>query len=402
MFRSTLYRSSPARRRRGQSLVEFALTMPVLLTILAGLVEVANILTVYNQVQITAREGVRFGAMGGADDFVFNLVDQASKNSLVVVPDRMRVWVVRPIMDTSVAAWGWRNANAANPWGEDTTGTPLTVDCLYPNPCPAGPDDPVFPLEADDVRDSIRSIGTGATPATVNNTKFVIVVVYYEADLVLNLPWFTREGGRFPMWAHAIMRQEVTELAVAQFSSGCSAYPIALDRAAIPPNVREGDTSPDLTRNVDWSFLSWRHTDLAPAALEGASGSLWAPGNSMSAGLGYVEYNDPADTSLHKGDWVPQSLGSISGPMLTNLNDNTLANANRAHIFRNRVLRIILYDVTDASDPRGANPKADVGLTLYRIDGFALIRIASMTSPDTMSFTWVGTDDSCGNAAAAP
>ena len=60
---------------RGQSFVELALTLPVLLLLLVGLVEVGNALNAYITVVDAGRDGARLGSKGAAsDDEIKNLV----------------------------------------------------------------------------------------------------------------------------------------------------------------------------------------------------------------------------------------------------------------------------------------------------------------------------------------
>jgi hypothetical protein len=49
-------------RERGQALIEFALTAPILLTLLLGLIEIGNGLNSYIQIVSVARDGARYGA----------------------------------------------------------------------------------------------------------------------------------------------------------------------------------------------------------------------------------------------------------------------------------------------------------------------------------------------------
>jgi TadE-like protein len=68
-------KNSRGRGERGQSLVELALTLPVLLLLLVGLVEVGNALNAYITVVDAGRDGARLGSKGGAsDDEIKNLV----------------------------------------------------------------------------------------------------------------------------------------------------------------------------------------------------------------------------------------------------------------------------------------------------------------------------------------
>jgi hypothetical protein len=68
-------RSTRRRGERGQSMVELALTLPVLLLLLIGVVEVGNALNAYLTVVDVARDGARLGSKGAAsDDDIKNLV----------------------------------------------------------------------------------------------------------------------------------------------------------------------------------------------------------------------------------------------------------------------------------------------------------------------------------------
>jgi Flp pilus assembly protein TadG len=57
-------RGPVARGSRGQSLVEMALTLPLLLLLVFGIIEFGRILNAYIVVTNAAREGARYGAVG--------------------------------------------------------------------------------------------------------------------------------------------------------------------------------------------------------------------------------------------------------------------------------------------------------------------------------------------------
>ena len=67
-------------RERGQALIEFALTAPILLTLLLGLIEIGNGLNSYIKVVSVARDSARLGAqtcsgvLTGCDSSLRNLV----------------------------------------------------------------------------------------------------------------------------------------------------------------------------------------------------------------------------------------------------------------------------------------------------------------------------------------
>lgn len=393
------------RARRGQSLVEFALTLPVLLTIVAGVVEVSNILLMYNRVQLAAREGARFGAMGGTNSGVLDVVQQASDEALLVADDRMRVWVIRPTVQAtgSPLAFSW-----AGTWDPNT-------ECVYPVDPPAGPGcTDVSPLAASQVLNDLKVIG-GANAGNVNGTRFVVVVVQYDVDTLLNLPWFsppeTGASGRFQMWAYAILRQEVEQTAVAQKTEGCSSYPIAVNLDAIPGGrtrtIRE-NTIFVLQRNElnnadddyfreGWGFVSWRVDNIDQNFVNNAAfGSLRPPGNSKDATYGYVEYpNPPLDTSLHRGDWVAYNRATL---------DNSSWAVVKNHIDDIRELQIIIYDYAADVSPGYFVP---AGVYQYQIVDFARVyflgedkgtkhNAAGGDQTEFLAFKWVDWTLACG------
>ena len=54
-------------KQKGQSLVEVAITAPILIVILVGLIEVAQLAVTQNQINTAARHSARFAANGGED-----------------------------------------------------------------------------------------------------------------------------------------------------------------------------------------------------------------------------------------------------------------------------------------------------------------------------------------------
>ena len=50
---------------RGQGMVEFALTMPLLLLVMMGIIDFSRLLITYTAVSNGAREGTRYGLVGG-------------------------------------------------------------------------------------------------------------------------------------------------------------------------------------------------------------------------------------------------------------------------------------------------------------------------------------------------
>jgi hypothetical protein len=71
------------RKERGQSLIEFAVTAPMLLVLLLGLVEMGHAFNSYMTVVAAARDAARLGAQIGDGDIESDATDQATLTTLV-------------------------------------------------------------------------------------------------------------------------------------------------------------------------------------------------------------------------------------------------------------------------------------------------------------------------------
>lgn len=389
--------------RRGQSLVEFALVLPILLLIVAGILEASNLITTYNRVQLAAREGARFGAAGGVDSGISQVVQQSITQSLPADPSIMSIWVIRPIVQvqsTSPLVFRWNNDDpTTRPWGTDPSGAVVQQTCLYGNICGTGL---LSGLSRTQVLNDLAQINVSGASG-IAGTRFVIVVVNYNANTLLNLPFFRipgESGGRVPLQAYSVMRQEVEQQTISQLQSGCSAYPIALyfnRRTDAPGNHKpeeatENEMFTDVPQAPDgFQFVAWRAAPPTPyddfSYLDEA---LTYPGNSLSSTAGFREYLDESDTQMHRGDWLLRVANLGSGGwtnVITQLNrhrdtDTTLAG------LQPRSLRIIVFDTMEM---RG-------GVNMYHIYGFAVVRILNFntTNVSTMTFQFVRWDTTCG------
>src|SRR5512140_3187751 len=76
-----------ARSRRGQTLVEFALTLPVLLLLLFGIIEFGRIFQAWVTLQNAARTAVRYAITGQYDTNEFNIDEPWTPNANGYVGD---------------------------------------------------------------------------------------------------------------------------------------------------------------------------------------------------------------------------------------------------------------------------------------------------------------------------
>jgi Flp pilus assembly protein TadG len=68
------------KNEKGQSLVEFAIILPILLLLLFGIAEFGIMLNSYLTIQNVAREGARLGIIGGSDVEIISLIRTTSPN----------------------------------------------------------------------------------------------------------------------------------------------------------------------------------------------------------------------------------------------------------------------------------------------------------------------------------
>ncbi|MEM4724840.1 MAG: TadE/TadG family type IV pilus assembly protein [Candidatus Hadarchaeum sp.] len=392
-------------RERGQSLVEFVLVLPILLLVIAGTLEIANYIRVYNEVQHAAREGARFAAAGGVDLGVDDVIIQSLYESLPTSnpldPGIMTIWVVRPVIQVSSSypyTATWQNASTQPPWG-------VPMRCVYPPPPNTACSTSTSGLDSAAILQRIRDQGlvihgdASSRPLIddLNGERLAIVAVNYRADTILNLRFLGFfADGKVPVHAFTIMRQEIQQETVERKTGGCSAYPIALNLDMINNQgtrlrrAKEEDVFTNVALNnyatgspgTGFAYLAWGgHTPSgqSPAYL---ITSMTPPGNALTT---YQDRTDPAppspeaDTQLHREDWVISSSG----------NGSNIAAQLTDHINKERALRVIGYTY------KVGNPNLVSGFVAYQVETFLIIRITGFTS-NTLSFEFVREDTSCG------
>ncbi|MDY7041668.1 MAG: TadE family protein, partial [Chloroflexota bacterium] len=80
---------------KGQSIVEMAVMLPILLVITVGLVEIGAILFTQMSVTNAAREGTRFGVAGGMDTSITTVVTTTLSSILSYDETNTNVYVIR-------------------------------------------------------------------------------------------------------------------------------------------------------------------------------------------------------------------------------------------------------------------------------------------------------------------
>lgn len=413
-------------RERGQALVEAALFFPIFLIIIAGVVEVSQIVVTQNRVTNAARAAARFGANGGEDAGMVTVILNSVTQTLSLDESVWDVWSVRG--EINDAGDGFAEWEFTHIYGMTNTvgASSVDVDRIRANV--------LRELQTDQNGDWRQDIAA--------ELEFVGAYVIHDVETILGLeamPGLTGMNSVDELTVMRIWGQETEQ------SDGCSGFPIAVHegvRSVTPPGSGS-NPYPDANEfdypNNPPSYESFvNHMVDVPLdeAQEGyvyrvqngfGSGNfgwlLWNEGRPGSANIladsltwpgdstdyvdhgdnqiypaaaayphivrGYVEPDDATDTSMHIGDWVAANTGSV--------NSNGVRNAIGTIVDRERTLRLIVWD--DAEE-QGNNGR-------YRIKGFAIFRLIGYQLNQGNGGSWILAefirhDNSCGQPVQGP
>lgn len=184
-------RSLLKRRRRGQSLVEFTILLPVLLMMMSGLIEFGFLLNTYLDIIDAAREAARFGAnddptVGVPTDpypSQINFWHRAwlnSRSSLFTASDARINWV--PTDPTDCTSVG----------GDIVVSAFSVLGAAVDKRWPAGYGD----NGASNCGNYFSKLTTAQVDAllsgaSIPNSGFIMVEIYYEYNMILGLPWIS-------------------------------------------------------------------------------------------------------------------------------------------------------------------------------------------------------------------
>ncbi len=436
-------------RQKGQSLVETALVLPVLIILIAGAVEASSILITKNRIESAARAAARFASKGGDD------VEQAALDSvtgtLQLNEGVWDIWLVEGQLTADgldFASWnadGDTNDIITNTqiYGAITPTTKYTdIVRIIGDDCIRDPD----PINVSDpgankcIRDQVladlrRDIQGAGTPGTSDLAGLRIGGIYISHDIesILGLNAFPAFQGILSVNGFGVMRTATATPSDA--TAGCqAAWPIGFERGlrsltaatypgsssfdypANPPILAEfpsngdGDVSIDnakegyvylLTGNDNrYAWLKW-NSGIVDGNNTLANSLTW-PGDSWDysdqgdAGSafppffnhvvrGYINVGITDDQSMHIPDRVSPNTTATMSGVTAQLQN---------HIDTGRVLQLIALPVgggTAVSLPAPDNRPYHV------IDGFALFRLHGYSvSEDWLLVEFISWDESCG------
>jgi hypothetical protein len=405
----------PEQKQRGQSLVEVALFLPILIIIIAGVVEVSQLLLTQNRVDTASRAAARFGANGGEDEGMRRVVLGNVTQTLDLDEALWDVWVVRGQIN--------EDGNAITDW-EFTHIYGISNTVRYD----AVDEDVLRQRVLDELSVDGRSAAT---------LRFVGNYVQHDVDTILGLDNIPVMAGYNSISSLNVMR--ITGQ-TAEATRGCDAFPIAVERtirSVTEPGTGGGNPYPDagdfwpnnfnsrtyesFTRHQadvplnqakegyvyriwngggpgNFGWLSW-NTGINPSQDTLAQSLLW-PGNSQDyhdhgdggqqatphyqhVVRGFVNAIDSTDISMNIGDWVSAVQGVV--------NSSEVRSTMLEHTNKERTLRLIVF-----------NDKTGTGNnTRYQIDGFATFKLHGHNLTQGQGGGWVlaefiSWDDSCG------
>lgn len=398
--------------QRGQSLVEVALFFPIFVLLLAGLVEVSQLVLTQNRISSAARSGARFASNGGEDVGITNTVLRTVTQTLQLDEGHWDIFAIRGQVNNSGSAFStWEFAHI---YGISNTQAALTLN-----------ETTIQTAVLNELQTNENDASNNALAA---NLEIVATYVIYDSESILGLTDFAPVGDLYSISDISVMRSNADK---AQNTDGCITFPIALssgirsvtapgtgsdpypsasafDYPAFPPvyasftshsanislsSASEGDlflleSSANELRWLVWNEgiqntnTTLRNSLLWPGNVldytAHGDGGVVLPGFSTVV-RGYVEPGDATDITIHEGDRINLSLGSLT--------NSSVAAVMQGHISKERQLRLVVWDSLSG--------------TQIVVQRFAVFRVVGYSdSPEWLLVEFMRWDDSCGQAVA--
>jgi hypothetical protein len=347
------------RLQKGQSLVEFVLFAPVLLVLIAGVVEVGAVLNTKLTVVNSAREGARFGVVGASDEDITSSTQIATSNLFNYKDENANIYVIH------AKTGGDARIDDNCPADRDDADSYWCVNHTVGD----GPDSPDFVT-----REQVEAELNGADTDTLG------VAVVYDHKALLGLPFISNLIDEIPTNGFTLMRVESGHAA----SVGCPVYPMAIrtDLVGWPNGYHKGYQLPDIVigggaGNFGW--LRWNN-DPGSTSQQTLEDNLQHPNNSITD---YQNPADPDDTELNVGDWTPGTTG-----WMQSVTDDVTA-------LRDRYIRIVIFDTTGGATPPGGSCSGSN--CSFHVAGYAIVQInGDLTASDkTLRAKFIRIDTSC-------
>ena len=414
--------------RKGQSLVELALFLPIFLIIIAGVVEVSQLVITQNRITDAARASSRFGANGGRSEDMAAVIQGAVTDTLGWDESKWDIWVIHGVLDPAGTAFLPDSWEFTHEYGYSNTVRSADLD--------------ITALQAQIINE-LQLDHEGKTETNIaGNLDIVGTYVIHDIESMLGFDSIPALSSINSVSELNVMRLAATS---GQQSTGCSAFPIAVSSGIrsissstgsnpypnagefeyplLPPafarfiyhaeDVDLAHASEGTLFKVSRGFLwesgnfGWLKWNLGITGINGSglageaavlSNSLSWPGDSndytphadpgtkAADGYDYVVrgYVKPGDTTaqaLRKGEWVsasPAQLPDISGAVQALINSGT-------------GLRMIVFDTAESGFSTYGR---------YFIERFGVFRIIgygnSNQDDEWLLLEYIRPDNSCG------
>lgn len=316
---------------KGQSLVEVAFALPVLFVLVIGIVELGYALNAYVQTVNAAREGARFGSLGGSDANIQTVVQGATSGLIQYNDTNSDLFVVRAELTGSAPNC---QVNADSFECEQTLDTDqMDFACMT----------------ADELTARLETQALGECDIAV-----IAVDLYYRSPSFLQLPLVKQLSEAVPMRSVTMMRMETPR----PLQGVCNVYPIAVHRSVLA-GKSHGDYLGDLYNGLDEGDFGWLRWPNDPS---GGSAQALIDALSRPTSDQFENPMDPEDTHLSIGDWVWANSG---------LSNSDEARAALDRLMTKGWIRIVVWDEADG---QGANG-------MYRVVNFAIVELTGYHLP---------------------
>ena len=319
-------------REDGQSVVEVAFMLPVLMLLVIGIVELGYALSIYNQTINAAREGARFGSMGGSDTGVTTIVQGASSYLVNYDDTNSDLYVVRAELTGTAPGCSVMT---------DTFSCNAVLDTGYLDTQCVSADDLVARLD----------------PQGISNCDLDVIAVdlHYRSPSLLGLPLVKQLSEGVPMRSFTVMRLETPR----PLASVCNVYPIAIHQSVLAG--KKGQVINDILNGTGEGNYGWLRWPLDPS---GGSAEALADALSRPTSDEFENPEDPDDTHLSVGDWISANTGISNDIKVRNALDRLVSKG---------WFRVVVFD-QHSYDNGGANG-------MYHAINFAIVELIEYKLP---------------------
>lgn len=421
-------------KQNGQSLVELALFLPLVITMVVGVAEISQYLIITNRVSTASNMGARFASNGGENQGIASTSLGAVTQTLEIETNRWDIWAIRGRINVSGTAIEDDSWEFEHVYGDELTQSFGDVDETE--------------IRTQVYEELLRDKEGDSNQETGAETQFAGTLVIYDAESILGLELFLQD--LYSVQQLNVMRTFPT----VSTTNGCSAFPILIEKgqrslgpgnsiqtfpidsdyggSSYPnfgdrpiyddfpnnvPNVpleqaREGYIyylqEGDGQGNFGWvrwngdvsgqgvleNALTWPGSSTDYTSIPSGNGTEWQSNDDLTHVVyGYINPLDANDLEMHIGDYVRGATGSV--------NSNGVRTQMTAHVQRGRTLRFIVWE-EGATQGTGTNK-------IYQIVGYVTMRLHAynLSQGGGGGASWilaefVSLDDSCGQVNTLP